>query len=283
MGIPPMNAMMDLLRIRGKLAALVGGIFFAGTLSWFVVPCVFSLLASNIPRLWNSVCSSTAPPYLFFIAVNFIILTIWKLSENRALHTERLPEEESPFKPDIISVRSRDLTSPEDFGKTPSIPAGNGMLTDSATEETSPAPASESSCITKVSTEKSTASSSSSIDLLLSEAALTAIGAEGKEKTAVDDRDGTDSLDATWNAITRKSGRWERSPPISATADSRQPAFSSVGGSGEGLQCVFGGQRRDESAFSLNFADENLHLKAYLDIMTYCRLPLNKMHTELVR
>ncbi|KAH0461629.1 hypothetical protein IEQ34_009204 [Dendrobium chrysotoxum] len=231
MDIPPMNAMLDLLRIRGKLAALVGGIFFAGTFAWFVVPCVFSLLTSNIPRLWNSVRTSTAPPYLF-IAVNFIILTIWKLSENRALHTERLPEEESPFKPDIISVRSRDLgsshashllrkTSPEDFGKTPSIPAGNGMLTDSAAEETSPAPASESSCITTVSEEKSTASSSSSYDLLLSEAALTAIGAEGKEKTAVDDRDGTDSLDATWNAITSKSGRWERSPPP-LTAD-KQP------------------------------------------------------------
>ncbi|KAL0918418.1 hypothetical protein M5K25_010425 [Dendrobium thyrsiflorum] len=253
MDIPPMNAMLDLLRIRGKkafsttkLAALVGGIFFAGTLAWFVVPCIFSLLASNISGLWNSVRSSTAPPYLF-IAVNFIILTIWKLSENRALHTERFPEEESPFNTDIISVRSRDLvsshaphllrkTSPEDFGKTPSIPAGNGMLADSAAEETSPAPASESSCITTVSEEKSTASSSSSNDLLLSEAALTVIGAEGKEEAAVDDRDGTDSLDATWNAITRKSGRWERSPPpltaakqpvrVSAAAAKGYNAFS---------------------------------------------------------
>ncbi|KAI0510179.1 hypothetical protein KFK09_010779 [Dendrobium nobile] len=247
MDIPPMNAMLDLLRIHGKkafsttkLAALVGGIFFAGILAWFVVPCVFSLLASNIPGLWNSVRSSTAPPYLF-IAVNFIILTIWKLSENRALHTERLPEEESPFSPDIISVRSRDLvsshaphllrkTTPEDFGKTPSISAGNGV-TDSAAEETYPAPASESSCITTVFEEKSTASSSSSNDLLLSEAALTAIGAEGKEKTAVDDRDGTDSLDATWNAITSKSGRWERSPPpLTATKQPVRVSAAAVKG-----------------------------------------------------
>lgn len=225
-----MNAMLDLLRIRGKkafstskLAVLVAGILFAGTFAWFVVPCVITLLASTIPSLWASVRSATAPPYLF-IAVNFIILTIWKLSENRALHTDRVPEEENPFNTDVISLRSRDLVSsqnphlsrkisPEDLSKTHSIPAGNAKLTDFVGEEPSPASASESSCMTTVSAEKSTASSSSN-GVLVSKSSLTAIYPEGKEETTVlDKRDETDSLDATWNAITRKSGRWERLQP----------------------------------------------------------------------
>lgn len=226
--------MLDLLRIRGKkafstskLAVLVAGVLFAGTFAWFMVTCVFSLLASTIPSLWTSVRSSTASPYLF-IAVNFIILTIWKLSENRPLHSERLPEEESPFNHDVISLRSRDLvsfqnphltrkTSLEDFCKPHLIPAGNVKLTDSAGEEPSPGSASESSCITTVSEEKSTASSSSN-GLLVPESTMTAIYPEGKEETTlVDERNETESLDDTWNAITSKSGRWERSKPPPST------------------------------------------------------------------
>ncbi|XP_020571003.1 uncharacterized protein LOC110018103 isoform X2 [Phalaenopsis equestris] len=263
MDLPPVNAMLHLLRIPGKklfsttrLAVLLAGTLFAGTFAWFVVPCLFNLLASTISNLWVSVRSSTAPPYLF-VAVNFIILTIWKLSENRVIHSDRMPEEENPFNSDVVSLRSQDLVSPlnpqvfrktsmDDSRKTPSIPTENYILTDSAEEKPSPAPASESSCITTVSEEKSTASSSSD-GLNLPDSGLTTTFPKGKEEIV-------DSLDATWNSITRKIGRWERSPSPPLIAGKQTGRLSEMTVSGD---CALSEGKDDMNQLFEDFIKKN--------------------------
>lgn len=230
--ISAMNAMLDLLRLPGKkgfsttkFALLLAEILFAVIVAWFAIPFVFGFLGSAVPRLWVYVRSATAPPYLF-LAINFIILTIWKLSENRSFYTDSLPEEDSNSNPGLFSLRSRDLGSaqavqllqkslPEDCNKAHSISAGNGLLPDYTGEESSLAPAPESSCLTAESEEKSISSPPPPpLGFSVPEPALAAMDPEREEVAMVDGRNEDDSLNATWNSIMRKSRRFPAPPAV---------------------------------------------------------------------
>ncbi|PKA47299.1 hypothetical protein AXF42_Ash017244 [Apostasia shenzhenica] len=227
-----MNPMLDLIPGKkgftaSKLAALLAGILFAGALAWLAVPCVTRLLAAVGPGFWITARASIAPSYLF-VAVNLIIIAIWNLSEKRATNTGHRPEEESNTDPTPISLKSKDLASslsasPSEFLKTPSNPTEND-------EECSPALRSESSCVTTESEEKSTATSRSS--LVLSDPALTSVDPVAEEAPAAEDWGVNDSLDATWNAIMRKSGRGERSSLLQAHKPSKWPDPVSAAASG---------------------------------------------------
>ncbi|KAG9441975.1 hypothetical protein H6P81_017829 [Aristolochia fimbriata] len=58
-----------------RLAFLAVGIISTVQLLKLAVPYSYSLLLSALPRLWASLCSWLAPPYLYII-VNFIIISI---------------------------------------------------------------------------------------------------------------------------------------------------------------------------------------------------------------
>ncbi|KAG0472913.1 hypothetical protein HPP92_014379 [Vanilla planifolia] len=230
-----MNPILDLFCSLGKkgfstskIGVVLVGIVSAACLVWFSAPWIVSLHGSTIPRLWSAVRSSAAPSYLF-VAVNFIILTIWKLSENRTLHMDQCLEEESDSlsHPASISVKPRDLgsslplpllrkPSPENStSKSPSFSAANA-------EEPSLAVFSESSCVTKESEERSTASSAPTV-LATLDSASSVLDTEEEEQAVVDDTGENDSLEATWNAIMQKSGPYGR-PSLRTPAE--LPAYS---------------------------------------------------------
>ncbi|KAK8960361.1 hypothetical protein KSP40_PGU021190 [Platanthera guangdongensis] len=226
--IPLMNTMLDLLRGAGKkglsrtkLAVLVAEILSAAAVVWFGIPFLLGFLSSASPRIWTHLRSSTAPRYLF-LAVNFIIFTVWKLSVNRAIHADCLPEEEKNSNPPDLSsshtVRILQKISSEDRNEIPSIHDENATSPYYAGEELSPAPPSELSCVTTEHEEKPIAASSSSFSSAVSlpQPALIPKNPDQTEETTVIDLDEEASLDATWSSIMRNSRR--EAAPVAKTA-----------------------------------------------------------------
>ncbi|XP_068640233.1 uncharacterized protein [Aristolochia californica] len=75
-----------------RLAFLSIGIISTVQLVKLAVPYSFNLLLSALPRLWASLCSWLAPPYLYII-VNFIIISIAASSNFQQRHKEKKNDE----------------------------------------------------------------------------------------------------------------------------------------------------------------------------------------------
>ncbi|KAM0949737.1 hypothetical protein DsansV1_C05g0055721 [Dioscorea sansibarensis] len=95
--------MTDLLRLpaahwAARLAVLLAGAASAAALARTSIPYSLALL-SSLPGAWSSFRSWLAPPYLF-AAIHFIIIIIWKLSDNKQNNRDADPQ---PKPRDIVS------------------------------------------------------------------------------------------------------------------------------------------------------------------------------------
>ncbi|WOK94831.1 hypothetical protein Cni_G03536 [Canna indica] len=124
--------------------SLLGMLSTAVSTSLVVAPA-----AAALPRVWASVCSWLAPPYLF-VAIHLIVLLIWKLSDHNQQHrdleestvdalkiktlqsppTLPLPQEPSPEKSrEILSSPTTALHLEEDSGAMPAASSTEGPET----------------------------------------------------------------------------------------------------------------------------------------------------------
>ncbi|WOL05375.1 hypothetical protein Cni_G14103 [Canna indica] len=76
-----------------KIAFWFFGIVSCGAVARAAVPAAAEALASALPGSWASLRSWIAPPYLF-VAVHFIVVVIWKLSNPKHHHHEEWAAEE---------------------------------------------------------------------------------------------------------------------------------------------------------------------------------------------
>ncbi|KAJ0967062.1 hypothetical protein J5N97_023979 [Dioscorea zingiberensis] len=196
-----------------RLAVVLAGAASAAALARTSIPYSLSLLSSSLPRAWSAFRSWLSPPYLF-AAIHFIIIVIWKLSDqmhSRDIHPHSDADPQSTKLGDPVS-------------RKPSVEIWNEIGMDpSESESRSPDPveqekSSDESCVTEESECRSTV------------------------PTSVEN----DTMDATWKAIMeatasparpqlRKSETWERperaekllerAPVTPATPATGKPVF----------------------------------------------------------
>ncbi|CAL9042341.1 unnamed protein product [Musa banksii] len=198
------------------------------------VPVAAGALASAVPGFWGSLRSWLARPYLF-IAVHFIILVIWKLSDQKQQqhqhHCEEWAVEEhitDSGNPAKVESFNRSHTAPLLRKPTPEIwPSATKVGVPSV--DPGESSTSEASCITTESSERSTASSAFMAKKSAepeSKSSITMMEEED-EAVAVATVAGmaNDSMEVTWKAIAKKSSRAAAVPPAAAKSSqhARQP------------------------------------------------------------
>lgn len=182
-----------------KIAFCFLGVLFVGGAARTAVPAAAGAFASSFPGLRAALLSRIRPPYLF-IAVHFIILVIWKIKSfesSRSSNINRMPSSDSwsdviPQSPPPAAVSSPDLAEPS---------------------------ASDASCLTTDSVERSTASSMSSIEKSAEpESDRGATVEEEEDVTAALAIAGVenDSMEATWKAIIEQPSRTAAPPSAAA-------------------------------------------------------------------
>ncbi|KAJ8459385.1 hypothetical protein OPV22_032311 [Ensete ventricosum] len=205
---------------------------FIGILSFCAaVPVAAGALASALPGFWESLRSWLGRPYLF-IAVHFIILVIWKLSDQKQQQHQHHREE---WVVEEHMTDSGSRAKVESFNHSHTAPLLRKPTLEiwpSATKVGVPSvdpgesSTSEASCITTESGERSTASSAfmaeksaepeSKSSIMVTEEEAEAVAAATVAGLA------NASVEATWKAIAQKSSRTAAVPP--AAAKSRQHA-----------------------------------------------------------
>ncbi|KAJ8461599.1 hypothetical protein OPV22_034525 [Ensete ventricosum] len=187
------------------------------------VRAAMGALASALPSFWASLRSWLAPQYLF-VAVHFIILVIWKLSDQQQQHRRHLeqwaaeagiPESEKltkieSFEPPPAAGLPR-KPSPE-IWRAPPPTTGEVLALDPGKH--SPSDASTESC------ESSTPSSAFEGQRSVQPEAETSIAmAEEEDEAAAAAAElENDSMEATWKAIMEKSSRPALTPPAPSSA-----------------------------------------------------------------
>ncbi|CAL9126854.1 unnamed protein product [Musa textilis] len=189
------------------------------------VRAAMGALASALPGFWASLRSWLAPQYLF-VAVHFIILVIWKLSDQQQQHRRHLEqwaaeagtaESENPtkiesFEPPPVAGLPR-KPSPEIWRDEISPPPTTGEVLALDPSDHSP---SDASCLTTEFCERSTPSSACASQKSVQPEAETSIAMAEEEDEAAAELE-NDSMEATWRAIMEKSARPELTPrPVAA-------------------------------------------------------------------
>ncbi|XP_072995200.1 uncharacterized protein [Typha latifolia] len=179
------------------------GLFIAGVVSvvgaaMLVLPYFVTFLATVLSRFW-------APPYLF-VAVHFIILVIWKLSDQKHHHHDQIQYAPIPDeKAKVLVVQDPPVPIPRnstpEFWREISLVSGE-IKAGSGAGEPDPGgpPKSEESCVTLESDAASTAESRSEAE-------------KSVETAAADEVVNGESMEATWKAIMERSAR-----PVTAAA-----------------------------------------------------------------
>ncbi|RRT76949.1 hypothetical protein B296_00007439 [Ensete ventricosum] len=225
---PPKNGLEKTIWVS-KIGLFLLGILAFGVAARLAVPTAAGVLASALPRFWASLCSWLVPPYLF-VFIQFIVLVIWKLSEQKQPHRDPWAVEERKQEAlDPVKTRAFELPSSVSLPREPS---------DACTRELEEKPAASSAFETETSTEPSAESG----DLL--EAAEGAVendsmettwkaivekSSQGRDPRPMETNGGepgageNESMEATWKAIVEKSSRETR--PLEAVAiTEREPS-----------------------------------------------------------
>ncbi|KAL5993401.1 hypothetical protein ACLOJK_014325 [Asimina triloba] len=180
-----------------KLAFYSAGIISAAVFLKHAIPCFLAPSLSALPRLWISLRSWLAPPYLY-IVVNFIILTIAASSN---FH-HRFAEKNAQAKAGEVLEKQRDSVDP-----APEVDAVEKIPADP--EEKAP--------------EKTFSFSGAAVRRRVrASASSKSLGAAPKPKQP-------DTLDDTWKAITegrerrqlKKSDTWEAAPRVEAEQEEK--------------------------------------------------------------
>ncbi|KAJ8465983.1 hypothetical protein OPV22_028535 [Ensete ventricosum] len=198
------------------------GILSFGAAARAAVPAAVEALASAVPGFWEFLRTWLAPPYLF-IAVHFIILVIWKLSDQKQEHhqhreqwaaAELMAEPGNPAK--VKSFEPLHI-SPVPILRKPSPEMWRDEISPSPTTPALRAPdpgessTSDASCLTTESGEISTASSASVVKKSAEPESMSSLKVkkDEDEAAAVATAAGieNDSMEATWKAIMEKSSR----------------------------------------------------------------------------
>lgn len=219
--------------LAAKIAFCFLGVLSFGGAARVAVPAAIGALASALPGSLSFLRSWIAPPYLL-VAIHFIVLVIWKLSEQQQHHhhhseqwkaQERKTEPENPRKiecfetiPDASLLRT---PSPEICRDEISISPKTAAAVPGP--ELGESSSSDASCLTKESDKRSMASSvflakeivepESKSSIAVSEDVPAAAGKAGMEDV---------SMNATWKAIMEKPSRAARRPEESPPSASHE-------------------------------------------------------------
>ncbi|XP_074580415.1 uncharacterized protein LOC141836849 [Curcuma longa] len=199
---------------------------FGGAAARAAVPATAGALSSSLPGLWAYLRYLLAPPYLF-IAVHFMILVIWKLSNQKQQEQQReqWPAEEPGSDP--TKIKPFDYSHSYELIRNPSpeICCHEIPLSPSTEAISSPDPAestssSDISCLTSDSVERSTASSAFAVKKIAEPEPERCITEEEDEELAAALATAgieNNSMEMTWKAIMEKSTRPFPSPPPSSS------------------------------------------------------------------
>lgn len=193
------------------------------------VRAAMGALASARPGFWASLRSWLAPQYLF-VAVHFIILVIWKLSDQQQQHRHHLEQ----WAAEAGTAESENPTKIESFEPPPAAGLPRKPSPEIWRDEISPSPTtgevlaldpvehspSDASSLTTESCERSTPSSAFARQKSVQPETETSIAmAEREDEAAASAELENDSMEATWMAIMEKSSRPELTPPpVAATS-----------------------------------------------------------------
>ncbi|XP_018674996.2 uncharacterized protein LOC108951512 isoform X1 [Musa acuminata AAA Group] len=204
-----------------KIAFCFLGILSFGAAARVAVPAAIGALASALPGSLSFLRSWIAPPYLL-VAIHFIVLVIWKLSEQQQQQhhhhseqwkaQERKTEPENPRKiecfepiPDASLLRT---PSPEICRDEISISPKTAAAVPGP--ELGESSSSDASCLTKESDERSMASSVFLAKEIVEPESKSSIAvAEAEDVPAAAGKAGMEdvSMNATWKAIMEKPSR----------------------------------------------------------------------------
>ncbi|CAL9057999.1 unnamed protein product [Musa banksii] len=207
--------------LAAKIAFCFLGILSFGAAARVAVPAAIGALASALlPGSLSFLRSWIAPPYLL-VAIHFIVLVIWKLSEQQQQHhhhseqwkaQERKTEPENPRKiecfepiPDASLLRT---PSPEICRDEISISPKTAAAVPGP--ELGESSSSDASCLTKESDERSMASSVFLAKEIVEPESKSSIAvAEAEDVPAAAGKAGMEdvSMNATWKAIMEKPSR----------------------------------------------------------------------------
>ncbi|URE17754.1 hypothetical protein MUK42_10925 [Musa troglodytarum] len=194
---PPKNGLEKTIWVS-KIGFFLLGILAFGVAARLAVPTATGVLASALPRFWASLCSWLVPPYLF-VFIQFIVLAIWKLSDQKQPHR------------DPLAVDTETSTEPS---------AESGDLL----EEAELAAAAADSAVENDSTETTWKAIMEKPSQGRDPRPMEAAEANGGEPSATSAGE-SDSMEATWKAIMEKSSRETR--PLEAVAiTEREPSAS---------------------------------------------------------
>ncbi|XP_042450122.1 uncharacterized protein LOC122034833 [Zingiber officinale] len=198
-----------------KITFFFLGVLFVGAAARAAVPAAAGALASSLPGPRAAFLSWIRPPFLF-IAVHFIILVIWKLSDQKQQREQWSAEEFG----DPEMVKSFDNSRSSNINRKPSTDIWSDEISQSPSPDLTESSQSDASCLTVDSVERSTASSVSSIKKSAEPESDRGATVEEEEDLAaalaiagVEN----DSMEATWKAIMDKPSR-TAAPPSEAAS-----------------------------------------------------------------
>ncbi|XP_042451287.1 uncharacterized protein LOC122036136 [Zingiber officinale] len=208
-----------------KISFCFLGIVSFGAATRAAVPATAGALYSALPGLRASLRPWFSPPYLF-VAVHFMILAIWKLSDRKQ---QRQSERWSATEPGGDPIKIKSFVSAHSYELnqkcSPVIHCDEISLSSaSAAISSSESSSSNISCLTLDSVESSTASSKKAIEL---DSKRCITEEEDRELVTALETAGieNDSMEVAWKAITEKSSQasaWPApapAPPSSFAGD----------------------------------------------------------------
>lgn len=210
---PPKNGREKTIWVS-KIGFFVLGILAFGVAARLAVPTATGVLASALPRFWASLCSWLGPPYLF-VFIQFIVLAIWKLSDQKQPHRDPCAVEKRKQEAlDPVKTRAFELPPTVSLPREPS---------DASTRELEEKPAASSAFETETSIEPSAESGD-----LLEEAELAA-------DSAVEN----DSTETTWEAIMEKSSQGRDPRPMEAVETNGEEPSATAAGENDSMEATW--------------------------------------------
>ncbi|URE17753.1 hypothetical protein MUK42_10925 [Musa troglodytarum] len=230
---PPKNGLEKTIWVS-KIGFFLLGILAFGVAARLAVPTATGVLASALPRFWASLCSWLVPPYLF-VFIQFIVLAIWKLSDQKQPHRDPLAVDERKQEAlDPVKTRAFELPPTVSLPREPSDACTRELETETSTEpsaesgdlleEAELAAAAADSAVENDSTETTWKAIMEKPSQGRDPRPMEAAEANGGEPSATSAGE-SDSMEATWKAIMEKSSRETR--PLEAVAiTEREPSAS---------------------------------------------------------
>ncbi|CAL9210697.1 uncharacterized protein LOC135616666 [Musa acuminata AAA Group] len=215
---PPKNGLEKTIWVS-KIGFFLLGILAFGVAARLAVPTATGVLVSALPRFWASLCSWLVPPYLF-VFIQFIVLAIWKLSDQKQPHRDPWAVEERKQETlDPVKTRAFELPPTVSLPREPS---------DACTRELEEKPADSSAFETETSTEPSAESGD-----LLEEAELAAAAA------AADSAIENDSTETTWEAIMEKPSQGRDPRPMEAVETNGGEPSATAAGENDSMEATW--------------------------------------------